>query len=232
MKFNNWREFVFVLMMLSSILWFILTFVAMMFYSGGTYVNPNSPGYDFFSNYNSDLGRTIAHSGRPNTISYVFFTINHIIFSVSLILFFVAIYNFFKEKSKEKWLALAGTIGGVFTGINFFLIVFFPSDLYSELHSLFNSIGFLTLVFVVIFLAVAIYFNDDYPNRYSFVNLIYVVIVGLYLVILFTGPSRETAEGLRVQVTCQKLVLFAGIINILYQGNGAWKLEQSSSSNI
>jgi len=100
MKFDNWREFVFFLMFLSSILWFILTFIEMMLYSGGTYINPNSQGYDFFSNFHSDLGRTVAYSGRPNTMSYVIFTINNTIFWVSVILFFVAENNFFKEKTK------------------------------------------------------------------------------------------------------------------------------------
>jgi len=232
MKFNNWREFAFFLMMVSSILWFILTFLAMMFYSGGTIVNPNSPGYDFFSNFNSDLGRTVAYSGRPNTISYVIFTFNNTILWGSLILFLAAIYNFFKEKSKEKWIALVGIIIGVFSGIVFLIVVFLPWDLYFELHVMFNSIGSLTLIFMVVLYGVAIYLNEDYPNKYSFAHIIYTVIFGVYLVVLFTGPSINSAEGLRIQVTWQKIVLFAGIINILFQGYGAWKLEKNLSGNV
>ena len=53
MKIKNWREFAFIFMTFASILWFILTFLAMLFYAGGTYLNPNSPGYDFFSNFNA-----------------------------------------------------------------------------------------------------------------------------------------------------------------------------------
>ncbi len=232
MKFNNWREFVFFLMFLSSILWFILTFIEMMFYSGGTMVNPNSPGYDFFSNFHSDLGRTVSYSGRPNTISYVIFTINNTIFWGSAILFFVAVNNFFREKTKEKWIALVGTIIGVFTCIIFLIVIFLPWDLYYEPHVMLNRIGSLALILVVVLFAVATYLNEDYPNRYFLAYLIYTIIVVIYLVVMFTGPSITSAEGLRIQATWQKILLFAGIITILFQGYGAWKLERSNTSKI
>ena len=157
MKFNNWREFAFALMIVSSILWFILTFIAMMFYSGGTYVNPNSPGYDFFSNFNSDLGQTIAYSGKPNTISLVIFTLNNILFWISVILFFAAIYHFFKEETTGKWIALADSIIGIFSGTIFLIVTLLPLDLYTEPHMMFNRIGSLGLIFMVVLYAIAIY---------------------------------------------------------------------------
>lgn len=227
MKFKNWREFAFIFVIYATIQWIILTIVAMMFYAGGTYTNPNSPGYDFFSNFNSDLGRTVAYSGRPNTISYVIFTIANSVFAVSLIPFFIAIYQFFKERGKEKWMALVGSIFGIFAGIGFLATVFTPWDLYFDLHIMFNSISFLAVLLLVIFYSFAIYLNEDYPNIYTYVQVIYTILVAIYLVVLFTGPSINTAEGLRVQATWQKVLLFAGIINILIQGYGAWKFEQS-----
>lgn len=227
MKIKNWREFAFIFIIIASILWFILTFLAMLFYAGGTYVNPNSPGYDFFSNFNSDLGRTVAHSGRPNTISFVIFTINHVLLCVSLILFWIAVYHFFIEDGIKKWMSLVATILGIFVGIGFLGIVFTPADLYLEPHRIFNRISFSALLIVVILYAIAIYLNEDYPNRYSYVHIIYIIIVAIYLLLLFTGPSITTAEGLRIQATSQKILLFCGVLDILIQGYGAWKLETS-----
>jgi len=121
---------------------------------------------------------------------------------------------------------------GVFTGVIFLIVIFLPWDLYYEPHVIFNSIGSLALIFVVVLFALATYLNEDYPNRYFLVYLIYTIIVVIYLIVMFTGPSFTSAEGLRIQATWQKILLFAGIITILIQGYGAWKLEQSFSVNI
>ena len=79
----------------------------------------------------------------------------------------------------------------------------------------------------MILYAIAIYLNEDYPNRYSYVHIIYIIIVAIYLIILFTGPSSTTTEGLRIQATSQKILLFCGVLDIFIQWYGAWKLETS-----
>ena len=83
------------------------------------------------------------------------------------------------------------------------------------------------LLIVIILYAIAIYLNEDYPNRYCYVHIIYIIIVAIYLILRFTGPSITTAEGLRIQATSQKILLFCGVFDVLIQGYGAWKLETS-----
>ena len=116
--------------------------------------------------------------------------------------------------------------------MSFLIVIFLPWDLYHEPHVIFNSIGSLALIFVVVLFALATYLNEDYPNRYFLVYLIYTIIVVIYLIVMFTGPSFTSAEGLRIQATWQKILLFAGIITILIQGYGAWKLEKFHISKI
>ena len=43
----------------------------MVFYAGGTYNDPTIPGYSFFANFISDIGRTISHSGESNFIAFL-----------------------------------------------------------------------------------------------------------------------------------------------------------------
>ena len=142
-------------------------------------------------------------------------------------LFWIATYHFFSENGIKKWLSLGATILGIFVAIGFLGIVFTPADLYLGPHRMFNQISFLALTIVVALYAIAIYLNEDYPNRYCYINVFYIIIVAIYLIILFTGPSSTTAEGLRIQVTSQKILLFCGVLDIFIQAYGAWKLETS-----
>ena len=51
MSEKNWREWAFLLIMISSIQWLFLIHIAMLFYAGGTAVDPNAPGYTFWANF-------------------------------------------------------------------------------------------------------------------------------------------------------------------------------------
>ena len=66
MDYRNWKSWAYILMIVGSIQFIILTFIAMIFYEGGTYIDSSTTGYLFWHNYFSDLGRTVAHSGISN----------------------------------------------------------------------------------------------------------------------------------------------------------------------
>ena len=59
--------------------------LAAFFYGGGNYIEKQTPYYNFFTNFISDLGRTTSHSGEDNTISIVLFSIGMLTQSVSAI---------------------------------------------------------------------------------------------------------------------------------------------------
>ena len=60
MTSKNWRNIAYILAMIGSIQSLVFSTIAMFFYTGGTISNPSSPGYSFFENILSDLGRLYA----------------------------------------------------------------------------------------------------------------------------------------------------------------------------
>jgi hypothetical protein len=88
---------------------FILFFLgslttAAIFYGGGNYINKQTPYYNFFSNFISDLGRTTSHSGDDNTISLSFFIIGMLIQVFGAFYFLYNAADYFKnDKPKSNY---------------------------------------------------------------------------------------------------------------------------------
>ena len=99
---------------------FILSFLgslttAAIFYGGGNYINKQTPYYNFFSNFISDLGRTTSHSGDDNTISLSFFIIGMLIQVFGAFYFLYNAADYFKiDKPKVTILAkISAAIGSI-----------------------------------------------------------------------------------------------------------------------
>ena len=99
MSERNWREWAFLLGMFGMVQLVILTSIAMFFYAGGTRLNPSAPGYSFWANWFSDLGRTKGYSGKDNTVSMIIFIIATSVRGISLIITAIALPYFFRENS-------------------------------------------------------------------------------------------------------------------------------------
>ena len=178
MNLKNWRELFFILCMISTIQWFILTSVAMFFYTGGTRVDPGAPGYSFWANFFSDLGRTKSHSGKDNTISYILFTITFSVGGICTILFAIAFPYFFTEIKIERQLSIIGSFFIVIMGIVTIGIAFAPWDIYVEEHDLLAFIEGLTSSIGRMLYIYVIFHNKKYPNRYAFTYIIALAISG------------------------------------------------------
>ena len=108
MNEKNWREKAFILGMIGAITWAVLPLIAMIFYAGGTWLNPSAPGYTFWENWFSDLGMTKAYSGRDNTVSMILFIIGLSVAGIASIITAIAYPFFFRENRVEKWLSTIG----------------------------------------------------------------------------------------------------------------------------
>ena len=97
---KNWKLFASLFIIFGPAQYIILTAVAMLFYAGGTMIDPLSPGYYFWGNFFSDLGRVIALSGAPNVVSFTIFTITASILSFSFIPFAFIISSYFRSDKK------------------------------------------------------------------------------------------------------------------------------------
>ena len=217
---------------MSAIQFIVLTIVAMFFYPGGTNADPTTVGYSFFENFFSTLGLIEANNGEPNTISAILFFIALSVAGLGLIVYFVATLQFFWESKLQRVLALFGSAFGVWAGISFMGVAFTPADVFGDMHGQFVLWAFEAFFVAVLFYIVVILLNRRYPKRYALVFGVFAVCLAVYIWLLFNGPNIDTVEGLRVQVTGQKLIAYAAIIVTLIQAHAAIRLLDREMSAV
>jgi hypothetical protein len=227
LEINNWKNWAFLASMIGCGLFVFFTMLGMFFYAGGIYNNPSIKGYSFFMNFFSDIGRTVAHSGDSNMISFIFFSLAFFLVGALLIPMFIA-FPFFFDKNTLNWvLVIFGSLLGLFTAICFMGITFAPSDIHPAAHSFFVYGGFITGFLVSILYSASIFRKESYNKLYGFNFLFFTIILAFYLGILFVGPSIETPHGLIIQVTGQKIVLYTFAACLFIHGYGAYKQEKT-----
>jgi hypothetical protein len=201
----------------------IITAIAMIFYKGGTYIDPSTTHYLFWNNYFSDLGRTVAHSGIPNTVSFILFTVTLSLWGIGQIPFYFVLHSFFKDTPEQKSVSLVGTILGTLTGIFYVGIALTPSDISEVLHDLFVVFGFGSIFICIILYTVIILKNKEYPNFYGIILLISAIILSIYFIFLLVTPGNLTSIGLFIYVVGQKFMIYTLLICGIIQSYGALK---------
>jgi hypothetical protein len=216
-----WQVGVFRITIVISILFFLLTILAMFLYPGGTMTDTHSQGYSFFLNFFSDLGRITALSGKSNLVSRILFTSALSIGAGSVALFFMAFTRFFSGSSITVWLSRLGAICGLITGICLVGVAFVPMDLSSQVHNLFLDVALLAFLcaFLLVFLAVLL--KPNVPRRVVWVFSAFAILLTGYslllLYLLFFGPVPGTQLWEMIQATGQKVIVYASILTALIQ---------------
>ncbi len=221
MNLNNWKKWVYIFHMIGCALFILFTILGMVFYAGGTYNDPTTPGYSFFANFISDIGRTVSHSGDSNFIAFLFFSIAFFIVGISLVPSFLAFSIFFRKDHFLRWISITGSIFGIFTAFCFAGITFVPSDINPAGHIFFVYGGFLSGLVPSILYTIIIFLKKEYPSRYAFNFMIFAIILVVYVILLFAGP-----DNLVIQVTGQKIVLYSFALCLFIHGYGGWKFEK------
>ena len=214
--------------MLGCLLVFALFLLAMFLYPGGTHNDPTTRGYLFFSNFFSDLGRTVAHDGSPNIASAALFFIALVLTGLAVLLFSVSMLQFFKQRRPARVLSWIGTAFGVVSGLGYLGIALAPANLHLVAHTLSVQVAFLGFFLFVLFYMAAILLADNYPNRYAAVLAGFAVILAVYLWLLFFGPGPEDPQSLVIQATGQKTIAYAAIVTVLILAAGARRLVAAS----
>ncbi|MCI0397052.1 MAG: hypothetical protein L0332_36060 [Chloroflexi bacterium] len=218
----KWRPRAFQMTMISAGLFVALTLLAMLVYPGGTYTDPAAARYQFFNNFFSDLGRTRAFDGEPNTVSLLLFSSALAMSGLGLVAFFLAMPFLFRRRRLHYGLAIAGSVFGVIAGLSYIGVALTPADQYGEAHSnfVFSAFGFFFVA--VLFYIPAMFLDREYPRFYPAVFVAFALLLAAYLWLLFFGPRSEGA--LTLQVTGQKIIAYAAIVAIMFQGYGGWKV--------
>lgn len=221
MILKNWKYWTFIIVIFGSFQFIVLTIIAMFFYKGGTYIDPSSTSYLFWNNYFSDLGRSIAHSGVSNKVSFLLFTIALSLWGLSQIPFFIAFTKFFFKTRKLKRISIIGSIFGIFTGVCYVGIAFTPLDLIGNLHDLLVLFGFSSIFISMILYSIVIYQDLNYPKPYAKILVISIIILGTYFISLSLVQNANFEIRLFISVTGQKIMIYTLLICGIIQGYGA-----------
>ena len=229
MTTKKWREIAFILAMISSIQSFVLSTIAMFFYTGGTVSNPSSPGYSFLENILSDLGRLYAYSGQFNLLSCVLYNISLFFMGALLIPYFLVISQRFKGLKEARWFSLAGSVAGFFLGIMLIGASLTPADLFLDIHLMFGMLAFFVGLPLAILFSVAIVTNKEYPNIYAVIYAILGAVLFIFILSMFQDVGSPVITP-RFAIG-QKIVVYTMLICFFLEAYGARKLEAISASN-
>ena len=209
------------------IIFVVLTALAMLVYQGGTKADHSTAGYSFFQSFFSDLGRTEAWSGESNAISTGLFIAALSLAGTMLAMFFVVLAQFFNQPSWTKWIGRLGAVAGVVSGVCFVGIAATPANVHGWAHGVFVDWAFRTFLLAVVLYTAAILGQQQYPRRLAWVFALFASLLAAYVVLITVGPSTDTANGLKIQVTGQKVIVYAAIIATFIQAWGALRFARS-----
>ncbi len=212
------------------VLFVVFTIIAMLAYPGGTYNDHYTEGYSFWHNFFSDLGRTESFLGGPNTLSFLFFTAALSLGGLVLVVFFFSFRVLFRQEHVNRIISSIGSAAGVITGISFVGVAVTPWDILLVPHLLFVFIAFTAYLVAVIVYTVAIIRSNDYPNTYAWVMMVFVVLLLIYNIIMFS-VGRDSPETLVIQSAAQKIIVYASIVVMFIQAAGAKRMLKQSAAN-
>jgi hypothetical protein len=225
-RWRAWGERPFRLTTLACVQFVVLSAIAMLLYPGGSRADPASGRYSFFNNFFSDLGLTTAINGAPNTASMILFIIGLTVAGLGLVLFFVTAPQFFQRERFLRVLSALGSLFGALSGLCFIGVAWSPANLAAGPHGQFTLWAFQTFLVVVVFYVLAILLSPRFPNVYALVYFLFAVLLAGYIVLMMRGPGLDTAQGVSIQATGQKLIVYAAILCMFIQARGAARLRR------
>jgi hypothetical protein len=201
-----------------------LTTLAMFIYPGGTSADKTTSGYQFITNFFSDLGRTVAHNGAPNMVASLLFTVAMISAGSGLALFFVAFARFFTRPVWMRVVSVAGTLFGVVAGLCFIGVGFTPGNVFGAAHGTFVLTAFFMFLVAAALYSLVILADPGYPNRYAWPFIAFVILLAGYLYLITQRPQILDLPQVVIQATGQKIIVYASLASILLQSLAAQRV--------
>jgi len=200
----------------------VLTALAMLEYPGGSLNAPGSHNYVFSENFLGDLGVTKTAAGFGNTSSCILFVIAMTCVGISIVAFAGSWHAIAESRGipvRTEWLYKWSATG---SGLCFVGVGLTPWNLLPTAHKLFAWAAFALLALFVVALLDVQRLNR-WPRRYIVANLFFLAVLATYLLILVSGQSTSTHNGLVLQVGAQKIMVYASILNLGFQAYGIRK---------
>lgn len=221
MNLEKWKRIAAICDILGFALFFFLIFIAMFFYTGGTMDNPSSPGYYFWGNTISDLGRIITYNGGFNIISMILFTIAILALALLSIPLYIVFPKLFSESTFESISAKIGSLLGYITTIGWIGVIFFPADISNNIHWFFAYVIYAAFFFSGVFYTISLFLNKYISKIYAISLAIYCVIhfISLMMIIIGLPISRTNL------VVGQKIAHISSIVSYIILGYGILTLK-------
>lgn len=207
------------LVMLSAVLFIILTGLAMFFYPGGAKFDRGSLNFSFVNNFFSDLGATTTYSGKQNTVSNILF-ITALGGMGIVLIYFSKIWRAVSTDSHEfKFAGFLSKFFLIACGISFVGIAFTPWDKFFAYHLFFVKCAFLCLLFWTIIMS-GLELRNPKLKYLVFLNLIYLFCLSYYVYKMFSSPDPGNEADLEFQSISGKIIIYLSIINLFIQASG------------
>jgi hypothetical membrane protein len=211
MQTASFRVRIFQIVLWLCVAFVLLSALAMLFYPGGTRAEPKAPGYSFLTNYFSDLGRVRARNGVLNPIAAPLFEAALTLAGAGLMLFFAAFTGLFQGGLWVRVGALWGGALGILAGICFIGVAATPADI-SRWHGTFVIWAFRFFLVSVLTFALVIFCQKTFPKIGAWLFMAFAGLLASYIELLIYGPGASTPHGLIIQVTGQKLIVYASVL--------------------
>ena len=193
----------------------VLTALAMMLYTGGTWFDPTTEHYHFTGNFLSDLGMTHAFSGRANYASSALFCVALASVGAAVIAFAWAWRGFAFERERALVAGHAAAVLGTLSGLAFVGVAFTPFDLALYAHNSLVIAAFGLLMLYIATITFVMWRNGIAGGRLA-ANVAYLACVAGYVVLVVRGPRMTTPHGHSIQVIGQKTIAYASMLHIVY----------------
>lgn len=201
--------------------------LAMLLYPGGTIRDASTIRYDFFRNFGSDLGRTMALNGRPNRASQVLSGLGAVLLMLGIVASVAGVARVYSASARGRLWAMAGAMAGLLATSSVLVGFLIPPDLNLTLHVRLASFGFDIAPVVPLCFALATVRDRRFPIGVASAWMVLTMVLAGFLVMRL---PISTATGLLIQVTAQKVafVSIAGVL--LYESIQAGRVASGTRS--
>jgi len=183
--------------------------------------NPSSPGYYFWGNTISDLGRIITYNGSFNIISMVLFTIAITAIALLSIPLYIVFPKLFSTSTIESISAKIGSLLGYITTVAWIGVIFFPADISSDIHWSFAYIIYGAFFFSGFFYTISLFLNKSISKIYAIILALYCIIHFISLMMIIIGlPISRT-----YLVVGQKIAHISSIVSYIILSFGVLKYK-------
>ncbi|MFX1575471.1 MAG: DUF998 domain-containing protein [Promethearchaeota archaeon] len=172
------------------------------------------PPFTPFTNYQSDLGRTIIHPTRNfynSPLGAQFYNTGQVWMGLTIILFIGGLYVFYKEKNWKHYVLLIGQAFGMLAGTGLIMNGIFSED-FGEAHTIWSYIIFISIIIAELFINIALFSNPKFKKPIAYFGFITMLLTAILLLVELPSEINFFMEFIAIYVAETWITLVAILI--------------------